>query len=251
MTIFYTYMKNLFLVIFCISSHIACVTKKDTLRSIPVLMGYKLHYPNEALERGLEGRVIMRVLITEDGKAEHVQIHQSSGEPLLDSAAVRTAQTFVFSPAMLNNKPIQSSVILPVEFILEDIDFETWITQVRILQDRIERSYSKEAIEELYNLYNRLIYSMRNEKSLDLNDYIKEAVLDSAARLWEGYWTSYQASTILFIDVILRYPDSFVSLKAKADFDKFFKEEAIKIRHALPSPQADTIIKRIYNAVDM
>ncbi len=250
MIIFYTHMRNLFLVIFCILSHIACVTKKDTLRSVPVLMGYKLYYPNEALERGLEGRVMLRVLITEGGKAEHVQIYQSSGEPLLDSAALRTAQTFVFSPATLDNRPTKSSVLLPVEFVLEDIDFETWIAQVRILQHKIERHYSKEAIEELYNLYNRLIYSMRQEKSLDLNEYIKEAVLDSTATLWRGYWVSYQASCLLFIDVILRYPGSFVSLKARADFNKYFKEEAIKIRHTLPSPKSDTIIDRLHKVVN-
>lgn len=225
-----------------------CSSKRNAFSYVPVLMEYKLFYPDKALELGLEGKVSVSVLVTEEGKAEDVQIYKSSGNYLLDSAAVRTAKTFIFSPAMLNNKSVKSSVVIQVEFVLRMIDFETWITQIEVLQKKIERQYSKENIEELYNLYKKLIYSTRLEMSLDVNDYIKNAVLDSTGKLWEGYWSAYPASSILFIDIVNRYPDSFISLKARADFNKFFKEEAIRIRHTLPYPKSDTLINRLYNA---
>ncbi len=231
-------------------SFFVCSSKRDTLKSVPVLLDYKLFYPDEALERRLEGKAIVSVLVTEDGKAEDVHIYKSSGSYLLDSAAVRTAKTFVFSPATLRNNPVKSSVLMPVEFRLRDIDFEAWITELKILQKRIERDYSKESIEELYTLYKKLIFSTRHERAFDINDYIKEAVLDSTRKLWEGYWSAYPASSILFIDVMNRYPDSFISLKARADFNKFFKEEAVRIRHTLPYPKSDTIINRLINAVE-
>lgn len=244
-------MKNIVSVMLFVLSFFVCSSKKSILNTVPVLMDYRLFYPDEALERGLEGKVIVSLIVTDEGKAKDVTIHESSGYYLLDSAAVRTANTFVFSPATLRNKPVKSAVQMPVEFILKNIDFETWIAEVKILQRKIERQYSKETIEELYNLYKKLIYSTRFEKDSDVNDYIKDAVLNSTGKLWEGYWSVYPGSIILFIDIVNRYPDSFMSLKAGADFNKFIKEEATRIRHTIPYPKSDTIINRLYNAMDI
>lgn len=219
------------------------------MHSVPVLLDYKLFYPDEALERGLEGRAIVSLLVREDGRTGNVQIYGSSGYHLLDSAAVRTAKTFVFSPAIVKNKPVKSSVIMPVEFKLRDIDFNTWINEVFFIQRKIECWYRREDIEELYSFYKKMIYSTRFTQGLEMNDYIREAVLETTAQLWKGYWLTYPASSILFIDVIYRYPDSFMSLRARADFSKFFEDEATRIRHSLSSPQSDTIINRLLNAV--
>ncbi len=228
---------------------VACAPKQVTVHSVPVLLNYNLFYPDEALERGLEGRAIVSLLITEDGKTGSVKIYKSSGYHLLDSAAVRTAKTFVFSPAMVKNKPVKSSVIMPVEFKLRDIDFDTWINEVFFIQKKIDCWYRSEDIEELYSYYKKMIYSTSFSQGLTMNDYIRDAVLDTTAHLWKGYWLTYPASSILFIDIMYRYPDSFMSLRARADFNKFFKEEATRIRHSLSLPQSDTIIKRLLNAV--
>jgi len=68
---------------------------------------------------------------------------------------------------------------MPVEFKLKDIDLDTWITEVKVLQNHIARHYNKVYLRELYGLYKKLIYSTRFKKDLDINSYIKDAVLDS------------------------------------------------------------------------
>ena len=79
--------------------------------------------------------------------------------------------------------------------------------------------------KNVFNQYeNQLIYSTRFQGGLEMNEYIKEAVLGKTAQLWKGYWSKYPASSILFIDIIYRYPDSFMSLRARADFNKFFRD---------------------------
>jgi TonB family protein len=240
--------KKVYYLLFFLLS-LGCTPKRDVLYSVPVLMDYELFYPDEALERGLEGRVLMSMLVTELGKVENVRIYESSGNSLLDSAAVRTAQTFTFAPAMLRNKPVKASVLMPVEFQLKDIDLETWLMQVMILHKKLEHSFDKKNIEELYHFYKRLIYSTRFESDLGINDYIKEAVLEKTGRLWDGYWSLYPASSLLFIDIMNRYPDSFLSLRAEADFKKFLKKESIRIRHTLSASKSDTIINRLYSVI--
>ncbi len=226
-----------------------CGPKRSTVHSVPVLLNYRLYYPDEALERGLEGKAIVNLQVDEDGRAENVQINKSSGYLLLDSAAVRTAKTFVFSPAVVKDKAVRSNVVMPIEFKLQDIDYKTWINEVFFIQKKIECWHNKDDIAELYNYYKKLIYSTRFQRGLEMNQYIKEAVLDKTAQLWKGYWSKYPASSILFIDIIYRYPDSFMSLRAQADLNKFFKEEVTRIRHSLSHPQSDTLINRLLNAM--
>ncbi|MEZ5484237.1 MAG: energy transducer TonB [Lysobacteraceae bacterium] len=48
-----------------------------------------LNYPDEARRRNLHGDVVMTVEVRRDGTVESIDIIQSSGEPLLDEAAVR------------------------------------------------------------------------------------------------------------------------------------------------------------------
>lgn len=227
-----------------------CHAPRKSIGTIPVLMDYDLFYPDHALERGLEGTSTLFVLIDEKGRVEQVRLHTSSGYALLDSAALQTAETFVFSPARLHDKAVKSTVIIPVNFKLREIDLDTWVTEVRVLQARIERETNEHDIKLLYSLYKRLVYSTRYDYTLELNDYISAAVLKSTAELWGGYWSLYPAASLLFIDIIKRYPDSFVSLQAEADFNTFIEEEAIRIHHRIPEEKSYTLINRLYEAVE-
>jgi TonB family protein len=213
-------------------------------------MDYDLYYPDHALERGLEGTATLFVLINENGSVEQVELQRSSGYALLDSAALQTAQTFQFSPAMLYDKPVKASVLIPVNFKLREIDLDTWITEVRVLQARIAREMKDQDIAMLYSLYKRLVYSTRFDYDLDLNDYIKTAVLKSTAGIWDGYWSLYPAASLLFIDIIKRYPDSFMSLQAEADFNKYLEAEAIRIHHRIPDDKPYTLINSLYGAIE-
>ena len=48
-----------------------------------------LHFPDEAARRGLSGRLLLEVAILPDGTVEDIALRRSSGQPILDDAAVR------------------------------------------------------------------------------------------------------------------------------------------------------------------
>jgi TonB family protein len=217
----------------------------------PVLLEYKIIYPDMARQMGLEGKVILGVLINEEGNVERVHILKSSFSILLDSAALKTAYTFKFSPAMMGNRPVRTWVNMPVEFKFEEVKPEEWLIEVRALQKSIAQDYKEEMVMDLYKLYKKLIFSPKKAIEIKVNDYIKLAVLNKTAKLWDGYWKLYPATPILFFDIIYRYPDSYARFEAEEDFKKFFEQEVITIRSTLPQTTADTIILRLKNALEL
>lgn len=76
-------------------------------------------YPADALARGAEGLVILRLWIHEDGSVQQVEIHQSSGDRSLDEAALTTVRDhWQFSPALENGRPTQWKGLKPFRFQL-------------------------------------------------------------------------------------------------------------------------------------
>ena len=240
-------MKLVLTVAFC-ALIVFCAVKRETV--VPVLLDYDLYYPDEARRQGMEGTVYVRVLVNRSGKAEEVIIVKSSGSYLLDSAAVRTAKTFTFSPAMIGEEVLQAWVRVPIEFTFRDIDYDQWLAEVEVMQRRIEQKYDDDAIEDLYDLYRQMIFSAEEGQDFEVNDYIKIAVVERAALIWEGFWRVYPARVLLFVDIITRYPDSFTALKARADLGKFLELEEIAMRHVIGPHQADTLVNRITEAIE-
>ena len=77
-------------------------------------------YPLAARKRGIEGQVLLRARVQEDGYCSLVETKQSSGYTLLDSAAVETVKKWRFAPATLSGAPIVSWVEVPITFRLRD-----------------------------------------------------------------------------------------------------------------------------------
>jgi protein TonB len=71
-------------------------------------------YPEVARESGVEGTVMVRALVGKDGKVKRCVI--VDGNPLLNDAAVTCAKTAVFRPALLDNRPVEVWVLIPVTF---------------------------------------------------------------------------------------------------------------------------------------
>jgi periplasmic protein TonB len=76
-----------------------------------------LLYPKAAAEAGIEGTVIVRVLIGVDGKPLRSMI-DSSPSPLLNPAAVSAVMAATFTPAQMEGKPLKAWVSVPVRFKL-------------------------------------------------------------------------------------------------------------------------------------
>lgn len=77
-------------------------------------------YPDEARREGREGRVLLRVLIDDQGEAKAVEITDSSGSDALDQAATSAIKRWLFHPARAGDEPIESWVNIPVDFRLTE-----------------------------------------------------------------------------------------------------------------------------------
>lgn len=77
-------------------------------------------YPPQSRRMGEEGKVVLRVLINERGRADRIDIHQSSGSPRLDQAAREAVQMARFKPYIENGSAIAVFAIIPIAFKLEN-----------------------------------------------------------------------------------------------------------------------------------
>lgn len=76
-------------------------------------------YPPLARRMGEEGKVILRVSVNPQGTADSVEIRTSSGSPRLDEAAQKTVRNWKFIPAKRGDAAVQSWVLVPIIFKLE------------------------------------------------------------------------------------------------------------------------------------
>lgn len=70
-------------------------------------------YPREAIERGIEGRVVLLLTLTDAGTVAAAEVASTSGHPVLDAAALKAAGRIGALPGG------RHQVLLPVEFRLE------------------------------------------------------------------------------------------------------------------------------------
>jgi protein TonB len=74
------------------------------------------HYPASALIAGVEGRVILRVLVRPDGLVEWAEVNSTSGSASLDESALGTVRRWRFTPARRGGQPVTFEVLVPVRF---------------------------------------------------------------------------------------------------------------------------------------
>lgn len=75
-------------------------------------------YPVTSLRLGEQGKVVVRVLISKDGKAAQGEITQSSGFDRLDRAALRTVLGWRYIPGQTNGQPQDMWFDVPITFRL-------------------------------------------------------------------------------------------------------------------------------------
>ena len=76
-------------------------------------------YPLASRRLGESGRVLLHVLIGVDGKAQKVEIKQSSGFERLDQAATRIALETRYRPGKKDGQPEAMWYALPIPFELK------------------------------------------------------------------------------------------------------------------------------------
>ncbi|MFM2200442.1 MAG: hypothetical protein RL769_497 [Pseudomonadota bacterium] len=73
-------------------------------------------YPELARSRGVEGKVILKVIVNEKGLVDDIAIFNSSGSSMLDLSALETVKNWHFIPAKSNNKFIRFQIMVPIVF---------------------------------------------------------------------------------------------------------------------------------------
>lgn len=77
-------------------------------------------YPPQSRRLGEEGKVVLRVRVSADGHAQEVEIKTSSGSNRLDESARKTVGQWKFVPATRGGAAVESWVLVPIVFKLEE-----------------------------------------------------------------------------------------------------------------------------------
>ena len=75
-------------------------------------------YTESAFNRGVEGRVILRIIIRKDGSIGAIRLHQRLDNGL-DGAALSAVRTWKFKPASVDGAPINVLADVEVDFTLQ------------------------------------------------------------------------------------------------------------------------------------
>ncbi|MCK5438148.1 MAG: energy transducer TonB, partial [Desulfobulbaceae bacterium] len=73
-------------------------------------------YPRAARRRGLEGVVLLEVLVDKSGQVGDLRIFSSSGHRVLDKAALKSVRKWRFISARRGDEPVDMWVKVPVRF---------------------------------------------------------------------------------------------------------------------------------------
>ncbi|MEL7231348.1 MAG: TonB family protein [Pseudomonadota bacterium] len=85
--------------------------------SIPDFLAKNLRYPQRALDRGIEGRVIVAVTVEKDGTQSDAKVIRGV-HPDLDKEALRVARMMMFKPGFQRGEPVRVQMNIPVKFTL-------------------------------------------------------------------------------------------------------------------------------------
>ncbi|MBD8882013.1 energy transducer TonB [Rhodanobacter sp. 7MK24] len=97
----------------------------DTAAPIEATLAYRsspLQFPTQALRRHMQGTVLLRVLVDENGAPLQVEIEHGSGYALLDrSAREQVLAHWRFQPAMAGGHAVRAWAKVPVNFVLNNL----------------------------------------------------------------------------------------------------------------------------------
>ncbi len=75
-------------------------------------------YPQSAIKDGIEGKVLLTVIVDVTGKVKSVEVLEAVRSDL-DKAAVKAMKQSKWIPAQKDGRPEEATVIVPIQFKLE------------------------------------------------------------------------------------------------------------------------------------
>lgn len=78
-----------------------------------------VNYPAKAKENNIKGRVVLRFIITKEGKVQNIEVLSKDSHELLNNAVIEVVKLFpAWKPAEHNGKPVNGYFVLPFLFSL-------------------------------------------------------------------------------------------------------------------------------------
>lgn len=83
-------------------------------------MAANINYPATAIEEGVQGRVVVKLIVGRDGAIRNVKVMRGK-HPALDKEALRLVRSMPkWTPGYNEGKPVSVSYLLPVTFKLQE-----------------------------------------------------------------------------------------------------------------------------------
>lgn len=119
----------------------------------PKWIAANMQYPKEAIEKGINGKVIVEFLITKDGSIKNPKIVKSVN-PLLDTEALRLINTCPkWNPGKQRGIAVDVKYVLPIDFSAKELKKTTKANENQENDDQIIKSLENRAEKEIKDIY--------------------------------------------------------------------------------------------------
>lgn len=85
-------------------------------RNPRVLRPFIPTYPLDAQRRGIEGKVVIRFVVDENGQVQNPEVIKAEPAGVFEEAALAAIVKYKFDPAVVNNKKVKCFAVLPIGF---------------------------------------------------------------------------------------------------------------------------------------
>ncbi len=215
----------------------------------------RLLYPKSAQENAYTGSAKVIMIISESGTVKKVEIKESSGSGVLDSAALGYCKNLVFNPALRDDKPVYSRMEMTVKF---DLTGEAWdaknyveavldcyrrIGQLNLFITENNNAKKNEVENEILNWHNEFVKNMTDV--VNFNFYVKQVIRPELSAEWKNYWDTWPLSFLLYHDFIQRFQDYNDLPKVKVQLKNALKEDLQYINNTVVNSSEERTSREI------
>ncbi len=106
------------------------------------LIGDNVVYPVIARKAGVEGKVLVEIVIDTTGRPKDFRIEYSDS-PLLNKNAIMAIKKGKFTPAYEDTTPVECKVVIPINFVLRGGEEQFVVKSARVKREKNYKKYLK------------------------------------------------------------------------------------------------------------